>query len=152
MRRSKCTAPAVAILSGALLASLAGPARGQMFGMKRSLGGYGEAGLPMAYGQQRGPLIPYAGGQGGFIPYGDLEAPLAGAAMAAPRPIAATPIGGAGSRGTPIGGVSRMMGPRIYAPRGGMGLTGPARGAGPVGRGAMSPGLGYPFRRPMGGM
>ena len=123
-----------------------------MFGGSRSLGGYGEAALPMAYGQRGGPLIPYAGGQGGFIPYADLEAPLAAAAMAAPRPIASTPIGGAGMRRTPIGGASRMMGPRIYVPRGGFGPTGPCTGAGPVGRGAMSPGLGYPFRRPMGGL
>lgn len=134
-------------LVGAVLVIGPGSARGQVGVMRRSLGGYGSAALPSAYGQRGGPLIPYAGGQGGFIPYQSLEPPRAAAAMAMqPQRIAVTPIGGTGMMGPPIGGASRMTGPRIYVPFGARrGLVPLSR---PVGRGAMAPGLGYPFRRP----
>lgn len=141
-------------LVGANLAIAPVSAQAPLFGMRRSLGGYGAAALPSAYGQRGGPLIPYAGGQGGFIPYQDLETrQTAEAAMMQPRRIAVTPIGGAGRMGPPIGGASRMTGPRIYIPFGGRGGMGLGRGvvsrrSAPVGRGAMSPGLGSPFRRP----
>ncbi len=123
------------------------PARAQMAGMRRPLGGYGAATIGSYYGNRGGPLIPYGGGLGGFVPYEGLEArqPVAGWM---PRPIPTTPIGGVGLSGTPIGGASRMQGPDIYRPfnyrgRFGMGASSPMTRR-------YGPGLGYPFRQPMG--
>jgi hypothetical protein len=148
--------PAALTLLGVGLAVDASPARAQMAGAGRSLGGYGAATISSYYGRRGGPLIPSGGGGGGgYIPYRGLQAREPGAAaMMRPRRLAETPIGGAGMMGPPIGGASRMMGPRIYTPfgsRGGMGLgPGPARMPGGIGRGSRPPGLGYPFRQPPG--
>ncbi|RUL87264.1 hypothetical protein [Tautonia sociabilis] len=147
MREASQTVLVGIILIGASLAIVPGKARGQSLGMRRSLGGYGAAALPSAYGQRGGPMIPYAGGQGGFIPYQSLESPLAGSGMAMrPQRIEVTTIGGAGMMGPPIGGASRMVGPILSVPSGVRRVMVPR--SRPVGRGAIGPGLGSPFRRP----
>ena len=114
--------------------------------MRRPLGGYGGATIGSYYGSRNGPLLPYAGGQGGFIPYQGLEAPPPAVVTMMPREIPQTSIGGVGPGGTPIGGASRMQGPNIYQPlnyRGRFGTGGVLRSPRRYG-----PGFGSPFRRP----
>lgn len=145
MSARRRTWTAVLTLCGLALMVEPLPARAQMAGMRRSLGGYGAATIGSYYRNQGGPLIPYAGGQGGFIPYEGIEARQP-AEMLTPRQISETPIGGVKPRATPIGGASRMQGPNIYQPLnipGGFGLGSPA----PATR-RYGPGFGSPFRQP----
>ncbi len=120
----------------------------QMGTMGRSLGGYGAATIGSVYRSRSGPMIPYGGGLGGFVPYQDLESRAPDVEMS-PRQIRETPIGGAGRMGTPIGGASRTMrGRRMYIPLNlGGGMDGSLGTSGRVGN-SQSPGFGYPFRRP----
>lgn len=137
---------AVLSLSGLAMVVEAAPAKAQTPGMRRPLGGYGAATIGSYYGNRGGPLIPYAGGQGGFIPYEGIEPRRPAAAAMTPREIPTTPIGGVGRMGTPIGGVSRMSGPDLYRPfnaRGRSGLGSRLPSARRYG-----PGFGSPFRQP----
>ena len=136
----------VLIVGGGMLLVKGGVARGQMGGMKRPLGGYGAATVGSYYRSTGGPLIPYAGGQGGFIPYEGISSGRSEAVLMAPREIPRTSIGGAGMGGTPIGGASRMQGADLYRPlnyRGRFGQGGASR----LNRNS-GPGFGSPFRNP----
>lgn len=138
-------------LTAAGWASRPGDARAQAAGMGRSLGGYGEAAISRYYRSGQGPLIPYGGGQGGFVPYRGLEAREPAVAAMIPRRLEPTPIGGAGTMGTPIGGASLMRGAFSYRPLTSRGLPGIGSGgrSGMVGGGRRTgPGFGYPFRQP----
>ncbi len=119
-----------------------------MPGMRRPLGGYGAATIGSYYTNRGGPLIPYGGGQGGFIPYVGLEGRQPAMVTLMPRPIMTTPIGGVGMARTPIGGASRMMGPDLYRPFNYRGRFGGCRRS--MQPTPYGPGLGSPFRRPPG--
>lgn len=131
-----------------LLAGVAGLAsvpssRAQM----RSLGGYGASTIGSYYRSMGGPLIPYGGGQGGFVPYEGLQRRPSAPEVLAPRELPATPVGGVSMPTTPIGGASRVTGPGLfYQPlryRGRFGTGGRAIRARDYG-----PGFGSPFRVP----
>ncbi len=128
-----------------------GSAPGQMAGGMRSLGGYGEATIGSYYqSNPQGPLIPMAGGSGGFVPYRGLESREPVASAMVPRRIEPTPIGGRGMAATPIGGASRMRG-GLLSPTGllgGMGLLGRPAKMNRFDRGVMPPRIGSPFRQP----
>jgi hypothetical protein len=134
------------VLGGLAWALETAPAHGQTGDIRRSLGGYGAASIASYYGSRSGPLVPYAGGHGGFIPYEGLEAQRSAASILIPRVIPPTPIGGAGMGGTPIGGFSRRQGPRIHQPLNFRGRFGTGGSSGLPRR--YGPGFGYPFRQP----
>jgi hypothetical protein len=145
MRATRRTCWAAFTLVGLTLLGAATPAGAQMSGMGRSLGGYGESTIGSYYRSRGGPLLPYGGGLGGFVPYEGIE-PRPAAVVMMPRPIPTTPIGGVGRMGIPIGGASRMQGPDIYRPfnyRGRFGMG----GAAPMPQ-RYGPGLGSPYRQP----
>jgi hypothetical protein len=141
-----------------------------MAGGSRSLGGYGASTISSYYSAGGTSYLPYAGNSRGFIPYSGGAGGGMGA-MASPRWIPATPIGGAMAPGqTAIGGASvpggmgtatrggmgmgTGSGPRtytLYGSMGGAGMGGDMSATGRPGgrrRSPTGPGLGNPFRMP----
>ncbi len=145
-----------ALLAGALAigvgqALAAGSARAQGVGRGGSLGGYGGSmgvGSGMGMG---GPILPYAGRFGGFMPYrmgsGGGELAFERRSSTAMSPVRT-------SYGLPS--MSRGMGQGLAGPPmtsgalGGTGLGGGMRPSMPGGRGmgVMPPSFAYPFRQP----
>lgn len=134
---------AVPLLVVALAATVR--AQGRRMTMGRSLGGYGEATIGSYYQSRGGPLIPYGGSFGGFIPYRGIEAPPPAVSAMMPRRPIETPIGGTSIRMGRVGIGERAM-QRGYAP---LGVGRPLIRRSPLPAPASaSLGFGSPFRRP----
>jgi hypothetical protein len=153
-----------ALVMGALVIgvgqSLAGSAWAQSFGPGGTLGGYGGAmGGPGAGMGMGGPVIPYAGRFGGFMPSrmggggGELAFQRRSSSTMSPiRPSFSLPSmsdgissmsGGMGQGPGSRGGMSSSSGLR-----GGTGSGGGMRPSMTGGMGVMPPRIGYPFRQP----
>jgi hypothetical protein len=131
----------------------AAPARAQGPDPIGSLGGYGGAMTDMASASgagMSGPIVPYAGRFGGFMPYrmgtgGSLSFPPRGAAaMGSSRTsFSLSPMSGGMGQSLGIGSRDTL------APGGGMGPGGGLQPmSGPRSMGVMPPRFGYPFRQP----
>ena len=153
MRASTRGVLACIFLIGGVLGIGTPPARAQGSGPAGSLGGYGGSMTDVGSGMgMSGPVIPYAGKFGGFMPYrmggsGSLSFQSRGApAMGSPRTsFGLSPMSG---------GMGQGMGtlPRFFPSSGMSGATGLGGGmnsmSGPRGMGVMPPNFGYPFRQP----
>ncbi len=126
----------------------------------RSLGGYGGSMTDTGSGMG-GPVIPYAGKFGGFMPYrmsgsGSLSYQSRGTSpMGSGRTsFSLSPMsGGMSSMPSGFGAGSRTLSP--FGAQGAMGLGGGSRMGGGMnqtsgtrGMGVMPPSFGYPFRQP----
>ncbi len=155
MRRTSRTSLAPALLVGGLLIATAGPAQAQGDLTGRSLGGYGANSAGTMSGSGASPLIPYAGGFGGFMPY--RMASGSGALGFRPRPTM-DPVRSSFSLSSMSGGMG--SGSRSFLTskaRSGMGSLTGGMGSSQAMRqrttrsGSMSvmpPSFGYPFRQP----
>jgi hypothetical protein len=149
------------ILIGAGLTIGMPSARAQSLGSRTSLGGYGAtASGSMAGVGAGGPIIPYAGNFGGFMPYrmgggGSLSFQSRGAsAMESTRtPFSLSPL--TGGMTSMSGGMRQGVGARTrpfssIGSQSGMGLGGGTRQVMPSagGMSVMPPNFGYPFYQP----
>lgn len=148
------------VLVGLVTTIGASKARAQsaMTGEGRSLGGYGGSMIATGSGMgMGGPVIPYAGNFGGFMPYrmggGSLSFQSRGTSPMASGRTSFSLSSMSGGMGQGLG-----MGSRTFAPLGspgamglgsGMGLGGGMSTMSGTGRmGVMPPSFGYPFREP----
>jgi hypothetical protein len=150
-----------AILAGILgigLGQILGTSAAQAQGPIGSLGGYGGSMSDTGSGAaMSGPIIPYAGRFGGFMPYrmgtgGSLTfQPRGASSMRSSRtPFSLSPMSGGIS--SMSGGMGQGPGNGSRSAMGvgtGMGLGGGTQPmAGPRSMGVMPPSFGYPFRQP----
>jgi hypothetical protein len=128
-------------------------------GEGRSLGGYGGSMTDTGSGMgMSGPVIPYAGRFGGFMPYR-----MGGSGSLSFQSRGTSPIGSgrtsfslspmSGGMSSMSGGMGQGLGagPRAlssFGTQGSMGLGGRDPMSGTRGMGVMPPSFGYPFRQP----
>lgn len=119
-------------------------------GPRGSLGGYGQGMGVSGPGMGGGPVVPYAGRFGGFMPSrmgggaGDLSfQSRASSSMTAVRPSFRLPSMSTGMASSPLG-MGRSASPSSLLGGSGMGPSMP----GGVGASVMPPRIGYPFRQP----
>ena len=156
MRLPSLTSHSLSLVVGACLIAGAGPARAQEDRDGRSLGGYGAISVESMSRTGNSPLIPYAGGFAGFMPYrmgGGGALVYQTRRTSAMAPVRSSfSLSSASQRMGSNGGSVLMSGPRS-----GMGLLARPRrssvGMQPptsqsASMGVMPPRIGYPFRQP----
>jgi hypothetical protein len=152
---------AVMVLVGLVATIGASKARAQssLTGGSRSLGGYGGSMIATGSGMgMSGPVIPYAGNFGGFMPYrmggGSLSFQSRGTSPMASGRTSFSLSSTSGGMSSMSGGMGQSlgMGSRTFSPlgsQGGLGLGGGMSTMSGGGRmGVMPPSFGNPFREP----
>jgi hypothetical protein len=160
MRVTWCGVRTGMVLVGLVTAS-GGTARAQSStaGGYRSLGGYGGSMTATASDTgMSGPVIPYSGQFGGFMPYrmggGSLAFQSRGTSPMTSVRTSFSLSSMSGGMSATSGGMGQGlgMGSRGFSPFGSTGVTGLGGGmstmSGPARMGVMPPSFGYPFREP----
>jgi hypothetical protein len=147
------------VLIGSQLATGTPSAWAQSFGSRSSLGGYGASPNNSMGGMDSGPIIPYAGNFGGFMPFRigggstlSFQSRGASAMESTRNPFSLSPMTGgttsmSGGMGQDFDARTRAFSP--FRSQSGMGLGSGSRQVMPgAGTSVMPPNFGYPFYQP----